>query len=65
MFKETCFIKPVYEVVGCLQNICISVLTQVLTSSFPRRSDCATGSQSARDTIAMLQWSLAFDKFPL
>jgi len=34
-FTETGCIKPVYEVVGCQQNKCISVVMHVLTSSFP------------------------------
>ena len=55
-FTETVLIKPVYEVVGCLQNKSISALTHVLTSSF-RQSMIARlvlNLLKSRDTIAML-----------
>jgi len=57
----------VYEVVGCQQNKCISVLTHVLTSSFPQSmiARLVLNLLKCRDTIAMLQWSRAFDAFPL
>jgi len=66
-FTKTGLIKPVYEVVGCLQNKCISVLTLVLTSSFPQSmiAQLVLNLLKSRDTIAMLQWSTAFDAFPL
>jgi len=66
-FTETGRIKPVYEVVGYLQNKCISSLTNVLTSSFPqsRIPRLVLNLLKSHDTIAMLQWSIAFDAFPL
>jgi len=66
-FTETGLIKPVYEVVGCLQNKCISVLMHVLTSSFLQNmiARLVLNLLKSRDTIAVLQWSIAFDAFPL
>jgi len=64
-FTETGLIKPVHEVVGCRQ--CISALTNVLTSSFPQSmiARLILNLLKSRDTNAMLQWSIAFDAFPL
>jgi len=66
-FTETGLIKPVYEVVGCLYNKCISALTYVSTSSFPQNmiARLVPNLLKSRDTIAMLQWSIVFDAFPL
>jgi len=66
-FTETGLIKPVYEVVRCLQNKCISALMNVLTSSFPQSmiKRLVLNLLKSRDTIAMMQWSIAFDAFPL
>jgi len=65
-FTETGLIKPVYKIVGYLQNKCISSLTNVLTSSFPQRmiARLVLNPLKTRDTTAMLQWSIAFDAFP-
>ena len=66
-FTNTGLIKPVYEVVGCLQNQCISVPTNLLTSSFPQSMTARLDLNllKSRYTIAMLQWSAAYDTFPL
>jgi len=60
-------IKPVYEVVGWLQNKCISVLMHVLMNSFPQSMivQLVLNLLESRDIIAVLQWSIAFDAFPL
>jgi len=64
-FTETGLIKPVYEAVGPTKSI--SALTHVLTSSFPQSmvAQLFLNLLKSRDTIAMLQWSIAFDAFPL
>ena len=66
-FTDTDLIKPAYEVVGCLQNKCISALTHLLTSSFPQNmiARLVLNLLKSRDTIAILRWSIAFDAFPL
>jgi len=66
-FTETGLIKPVYEVVGCLLNKGIFALRHVLTSSLPQSmiARLILNLLKSRDTIAMLQWSIAFDAFPL
>ena len=50
-----------------LLNKCISSLTNVLTSSFPQSmiARLVLNLLKSRETIAMLQWSKAFDAFPL
>jgi len=55
--KETGRIKPVYEVVRCLQNKCISLLKHVLTNSFLQSmiAQLVLNLLKSRDTIAMLQ----------
>jgi len=54
----------VYEVVGCLQNEGISALTHVLTSSFLQSmiARLVLDLLKSRDTIALLQWSIAFER---
>ena len=67
VFTETGLIKPVYEVVRYLLNKCISSLTNVLTSSFAQSliARLVLNLLKSRETIAMLQWSKAFDAFLL
>jgi len=66
-FTETGLIKPVYEVVRYLLNKCISFPTNVLPSSFLQSmiARLVLNVRNSRETIAMLQWSKAFDAFPL
>jgi len=66
-FTDTGLIKPVYEVVGYLQNKCTSSLTNVLRSSFPQSmiARLVLNLLKSCDTITMLQRSKAFDAFPL
>ena len=66
-FTETGLIKPVYEVVRYLLHKCISFPTNVLTSSFSQSmiARLVLNLLKSRETIAMLQWSKAFDAFPL
>ena len=54
------------EVVGKLLIKWISAPTNVLTSSFPQNTIArlVLNLLKSRDTIAMLQWSIAFDDFP-
>jgi len=56
-----------YEVVGKLVIKWISAPTNVLTSSFPQSTIARLilDLLKSRDTIAMFQWSTAFDAFPL
>ena len=66
-FTETGLIKPVYEIVRYVLNTCISFLTNVLTSSFPQSmiARLVLNLLKSHEIIAMLQWSKAFDAFPL
>ena len=66
MFTENGPIKPVYELVGCLQNKSISALTKCINELFPQSmiARLVLNLLKSHDTIAMLQWSPAFDAFP-
>jgi len=72
VFTKIGRIKPVYEVLGCLspqtQTKRISVPMHVLTaSSFPQSmfARLVLNLLKSRDTITVLQRSIAFDAFPL
>jgi len=71
VFTEIARIKTVYEVVGCLslqiESKRISFLMHALTaSSFPQSmiARLVLNLLKSRDTIAVLQRSIAFDAFP-
>jgi len=59
--------KKTKQMQGCLQIKRISALTHVLTSSFPQSmiARLVLNLLKSRDTVAMFQWSIAFDAFPL
>ena len=66
-FTDTGFIIPMFEVVGELLITWFSAPTNVLTSSFPQSiiARLVLNLLKSRYTIAMLQWSTAYDAFPL
>ena len=65
-FTETGFIKPVYEVVRYLPTKQMHILSHECIS-FPQSmiARLVLNRLKSRETIAMLQWSKAFDAFPL